>query len=177
MSQAIKYESTTVEPEQSAAEIMRLVRAYGGTRFEMIWGDHGLQGVRFTIQTPQGQVSVRLEARVERVAEIIRQKKPYSSRMKRTQKQYRAWIDEELAYWIAWRQLRDFVEQALLAVETGLFDIAGAFMANVEVWDDDSDTVVTMAELVARRMSLQPGSGALRLLPKEAETLRGEKTI
>ena len=40
MSQAIKYESTTVEPEQSAAEIMRLVRAYGGTRFEMIWGDH-----------------------------------------------------------------------------------------------------------------------------------------
>ena len=28
MSQAIKYESTTVEPEQSAAEIMQLVRAY-----------------------------------------------------------------------------------------------------------------------------------------------------
>ena len=43
MSQAIKYESTTVEPEQSAAEIMQLVRAYGGNRFEMIWGDHGLQ--------------------------------------------------------------------------------------------------------------------------------------
>ena len=43
MSQAIKYESTTVEPEQSAAEIMQLVRAYGGTRFEMIWGDHGLR--------------------------------------------------------------------------------------------------------------------------------------
>ena len=43
MSQAIKYESTTVEPEQSAAEIMQLVRAYGGIRFEMIWENHGLR--------------------------------------------------------------------------------------------------------------------------------------
>ena len=169
MSQAIKYESTTVEPEQSAAEIMRLVRAYGGTRFEMIWGDHGLQGVRFAIQTEHGEVPVRLGARVERVAEIILQKKPYSHRMRRSQLEYEKWVEEELAYWIAWRQLRDFVEQALLAVETGLFDIAGAFMANVEVWDDGSDEVVTMAELVARRMSLQPGSGALRLLPKGSE--------
>ena len=169
MSQAIKYESTTIEPEQSAAEIMRLVRAYGGTRFEMIWGDHGLRGVRFTIQTPQGQVPVRLGARVERVAEIIRQKRPWSRRMRRSQLEYEKWVEEELAYWIAWRQLRDFVEQALLAVETGLFDIAGAFMAGVEVWDDRTDEVVTMAELVARRMSLQPGSGALRLLPKGSE--------
>ena len=120
MSQAIKYESTTIEPEQSAAEIMRLVRAYGGTRFEMIWGDHGLRGVRFTIQTSQGQVPVRLGARVERVAEIIRQKRPWSRRMRRSQLEYEKWVEEELAYWIAWRQLRDFVEQALLAVETGL---------------------------------------------------------
>ncbi len=169
MSQAIKYESTTVEPEQSAAEIMQLVRAYGGTRFEMIWGDHGLRGVRFAIETPQGQVPVRLEARVERVAEIIQEKKPWNHRMNRHQHECKKWVEEELAYRIAWRQLRDFVEQALLAVETGLFDIAGAFMANVEVWDDGSDEVVTMAELVARRMSLQPGSGALRLLPKGSE--------
>ena len=169
MSQAIKYESTTVEPEQSAAEIMQLVRKYGGTRFEMAWGDHGLRGVRFAIQTEHGEVPVRLEARVERVAEIIREKKPYSPQMRRTEEQYRAWVEQELAYRIAWRQLRDFVEQSLLAVETGLFDIAGAFMANVEVWDDESDEVVTMAELVARRMSLQPGSGALRLLPKGSE--------
>ena len=89
--------------------------------------------------------------------------------MRRSQLEYEKWVEEELAYRIAWRQLRDFVEQALLAVETGLFDIAGAFMAGVEVWDDRTDEVVTMAELVARRMSLQPGSGALRLLPKGSE--------
>ena len=79
MSQAIKYESTTIEPEQSAAEIMQLVRKYGGIRFEMVWRELGLRGVRFTIQTPQGQVPVRLEARVERVAEIIRQKRALES--------------------------------------------------------------------------------------------------
>ena len=169
MSQAIKYESTEIEPEESAAEIMQLVRKYGGIRFEMVWGELGLRGVRFAIETPQGQVPVRLEARVERVAEIIRQKKPWSHRMKRNRFEYDKWVEEELAYRIAWRQLRDFVEQALLAVETGLFDIAGAFMASVEVWDDRTDEVVTMAELVARRMSLQPGSGALRLLPKGSE--------
>ena len=103
------------------------------------------------------------------MAEIILRKKPYSSRMRRSRPEHEKWVEEELAYWIAWRQLKDFVEQALLAVETGLFDIAGAFMASVEVWDDESGEVVTMAELVARRMSLQPGSGALRLLPKGSE--------
>ena len=169
MSQAIKYESTTIEPEQTATEIMQLVRKYGGVRFEMVWGERGLRGVRFAIQTEHGEVPVRLEARVERVAEIIRQKKPYSYRIKRNRFEYDKWVEEELAYRIAWRQLRDFVEQSLLAVETGLFDLAGVFMGSVEVWDNETDEVVTMAELVARRMSLQPGSGALRLLPKGSE--------
>ena len=169
MSQAIKYESTTIEPEQTATEIMQLVRKYGGIRFEMVWGERGLRGVRFAIQTEHGEVPVRLEARVERVAEIILQKKPYSYRMKRDRLEYDKWVEEELAYRIAWRQLRDFVEQALLAVETGLFDLAGVFMGSVEVWDNETEEVVTMAELVASRMSLQPGSGALRLLPKGSE--------
>ena len=151
MSQAIKYESTTVEPEQSAAEIMRLVRAYGGIRFEMLWGDHGLRGVRFTIQTPQGQVPVRLQARVERVAEIIRQKKPYSSRMRRTEEQYRAWIEEELAYWIAWRQLRDFVEQALTGCPHGTY---GELMERLEAMRDLS------APCRAFRSDRQAGAGA-----------------
>ncbi len=151
MSQAIKYESTTVEPEQTATEIMRLVRKYGGVRFEMVWGERGLRGVRFAIQTEHGEVPVRLEARVERVAEIILQKKPYSYRMKHDRLEYEKWVEEELAYRIAWRQLRDFVEQSLLAVETGLFDLAGVFMGSVEVWDDEADEVVTMAELVASR--------------------------
>ena len=85
----------------------------------MAWGDHGLRGVRFAIQTEHGEVPVRLGARVERVAEIIRQKKPYSHRMRRNRLEYEKWVEEELAYRIAWRQLKDFVEQALLAVETG----------------------------------------------------------
>ncbi len=167
--QAIKYESTEIEPEKSAAEIMQLVRKYGGIRFEMVWGELGLRGVRFAIETPQGPVPVRLEARVERVAEIILQKKPWGHRMRRNRLEYEKWVEEELAYRIAWRQLKDFVEQALLAVETGLFDLAGVFMGSVEVWDNEAEEVVTMAELVASRMSLQSGNGALRLLPRRSE--------
>ena len=33
--QVIKYWNTQVRPEKSANEIMKLVRRYGGTRFEM----------------------------------------------------------------------------------------------------------------------------------------------
>ena len=45
MSQAIKYEATTIEPEQSAAEIMRLARygvgwkTYRDARLEGAWNE------------------------------------------------------------------------------------------------------------------------------------------
>lgn len=129
MSQAIKYENTSVDPSQSAAEIARLVQKYGGTRFEMRWDEHSrLGGVRFAIRHERlGEIPVRLVAQIGNVERYILDAKPWTTRMRKGRQQYKAECRDK-AYRVAWRQLKDFVEQALLAVETGLFPLHEAFI-------------------------------------------------
>lgn len=164
MAQVIKYETTELSPEDSAAQIMKLVHKYGGTRFEQWWDNGSLAGVRFTIATDHGNVPIRLVAPVGRVADILLEQKPWNTLRRKGEHEYNAWIRER-AYAIAWRQLRDFVEQTLLAVETGLYDLTAAFMAGIEIWDPDLGEIVTVQELMASRMAQLPphSSGALLL--------------
>jgi len=158
MAQAIKYESTTVAAIDSASNIAGLVMRYGGTRFEQRWDPFTgeITGIRFAIRTDEGEVPIRLEAQTDTIVEILKGK---VKRSKKTEADFRAQAQR-----IAWRQLKDFVEQALLAVETGLFNLASAFMAGVEVYDEEADETVTMAELVARRASLVADDRGIRLL-------------
>lgn len=148
MSPRLKYADTTVEATKSAGQIGDLVRKYGGSRFEVQWSESGmLTGVRFALRHPTlGEVPVRLLARTDRIVELLR----------------RGERGREQAYRIAWRQLRDFVEQALFAVETKLFPIHEVFMAQTEVYDHDSGETITFGELLERRGGRTAG-GALQL--------------
>lgn len=165
--QAIKYVSTTIDPPKSAGEISDLVRKYGGTRFEQRWTDGTLTGIRFAIQAEGiGEVPVRLEAQIERIEHILKTKSAGPLR-------YDARRRREQAYRIAWRQLKDFVEQALLAVETGLFPIGAAFMGHLEVYDDAARETVTMSDFLLRRAEFDAGTDGLRILPaSEAPRMR-----
>lgn len=152
-SQKIKYQSTKVDPTKSATELSQLIEKYGGTRFEMRWESGILLGIRFALVHPKlGEIPVRLDARIERIRQIL----------SRTM-----WGDEKIrlqAYRIAWRQLKDFVEQQLLAVETGLFPVHEVFMAQVEARDPETGELVTVGDLLERHGALAPGGG-IRLLP------------
>lgn len=164
MSQPIKYATTKIDPTQSAGEIAQLVQKYGGSRFEMMWDGQGrLIGIRFAIRHERlHEVPVRLMAAIENVEAIVRERQPYSRRMRRTRSE---WEEETRvqAYRIAWRQLKDFVEQSLLAVETGLFPLLDAFMAHVETPDPETGEPSTVGQLFDRHATLT--SSGLRLLP------------
>lgn len=162
--QAIKYEGTEVDPGKSASELGQLVQKYGGSRFEMQWDDHGLlTGLRFAIRHPKfGEIPVRLVARTERIAQLLLKAHPYQwGRVSRVDHDARWKVQ---AYRIAWRQLKDFVEQQLLAVETGLFPVHEVFMAQVETRDPETGATITVGELMERHATTAPGGG-LRLLP------------
>lgn len=172
--QAIKYQTTTIDAAKSASEIGALVQKYGGSRFEMRWGTFGnLTGIRFAIRAEGiGEVPVRLEAQTERIEEILTKARKGQNRYWRPSEADLQKIREQ-AHRIAWRQLRDFVEQALLAVETGLFNIGAAFMAHIEVHDDARGDRVTMSEFLLRRATMQSEGDALRIMPAgEAPTVR-----
>lgn len=152
--QSIKYESTSIAPEKSAGEIAQLVARYGASRFEQQWNEQGeLCAIRFALRTELGEVPVRMEARTERIVELLR--RPTWTLSERRQQAHR----------IAWRHLKDLTEQLLLAVKLGLKDVGAAFMDSVEVVDPQSGDTMTMRDLLARHaFQLQPGR-PLRLLP------------
>jgi hypothetical protein len=154
--QVIKYETTAVEPGKSAAEIAQLVQVYGGSRFEMQWASDGLlTGIRFALRHPTlGEIPIRLVARIEKIDKLLQ-----------NSAKWRWHRDRKLqAHRIAWRQLKDFIEQQLLAVKTGLFLTHEVFMAQVEASDPETGVIITIGELVERYGALSP-KGGLRLLP------------
>lgn len=155
--QAVKYQSTTIDPWKSAGEIAELVRKYGGSRFEQQWDEYGqLVGIRFAIRDNRlGEVPVILRAQTETIERILQGALPrsWTTERKRTQ-----------AYRVAWRQLKDFVEQALLAVKTGLFPLAAAFMASIEVQDEETGRPIPLMEAFAQGGRLGPAGHGVRLI-------------
>jgi hypothetical protein len=157
MPQAIKYETTKIDPTQSASEVATLVQRFGASRFELRWNEvNELSGIRFSLRVNGvGEVPVRIDARTVRIEEIVHAA-------------HRSWSVAECreqALRIAWRHLRDLTEQLLLAVQLGLKDVGAAFMDGVEVWDDRAGETVTVAEYLTRYASLSAGDNGLRLLP------------
>lgn len=154
MAQVIKYQTTTVSPDKSVIQIQGLIQKYGGTRFEITWSGSGnVNGLRFALKSDEwGEVPVRLDAPTERIEEIL-----YRRTNMRTDKRKQA------ARRIAWRHLKDLVEQLLLSVESGVLDVIEAFFSKIETTVEDEDgRPYTMGRLimenpetipVARRLS------------------------
>lgn len=156
MAQSIKYQETTVSAEVSAGQISGLVARYGASRFEQQWNDDGeLSAIRFTLRTAMGEVPVRLDAKTDRIVELLPKPVRYNAVDRR----------REQAYRIAWRHLKDLTEQLLLAVHLGLKDVGAAFMDSVEVVDPDSGDTITMRDLLARHAHQISAGRPLRLLP------------
>lgn len=157
MRQPIKYATTKIEVTRSLGEIQGIVARYGATRFETRWNRDGtVWGVRFAIAADEGELPVALKTGTERIFEILAEAR--GPRARASNEDLR-----EQAERIAWRQMKDLIEQLLLAVETGLFNLAAAFMAHVEVWDEAESATVTMQEYLARRARLLPGNRGLLL--------------
>lgn len=165
MSQPIKYASTKIPAVQSLGEIQAIVARYGASRFETRWNEDGsVWGIRFAIRSEVGDLPVALRATSDRIFEILWAAR--SSRSNKTRDEI-----QEQAERIAWRQLKDFVEQVLLAVETGLFDMAAAFMAHVEVWDESQQETVTMQQYLAAHSQVLSDGRGMKLLPSGGQSV------
>lgn len=169
MPQPIKYAETTVPAVKSAQEIETLAARYGASRFEKLWDEGGnLYAIRFALRAePWGEVPVLVEARTEAVLAILLKAKPWNWRRgPQGRAAYEAKLREQ-SYRIAWRQLRDFVEQALLAVETGLLSPTDAFMWGLEMRDPETGGRTTAGRMFQRAAALAPGGVLALPAPRE----------
>lgn len=154
MAQIVKYESTEVEVERTLAGLAKLIRGYGGRRFEQVWDAEGRAvAVRFAVEHPSlGELPVHLPARTAKIRRILLdggkwKSLPTSERERRVAEQ---------AERIAWRHISDLTEQLLLAVQLDLKTLSEAFLADVEMYDRERGELVRMADFLERRGSVGP---------------------
>jgi hypothetical protein len=162
MPQAIKYETTTIEAVKTAGELVSLIVKYGGRRTSIEWDESGQPtGIAFEIEDRSARrlIPVRLTARTERVREKLEGARPYTHRSRGTRQQWAEKLQEQ-AHRIVWRHLKDLVEQQLLAVEIGQYDLAEVFLHGVV-----TDTGMTVGEAMARYSEIHGGDSMLRLAP------------
>lgn len=155
MAQSIKYESTKVEAAKSVGEIAELIRRYGGTRFEQLWGEDGrVIGVRFAIAHPEiGELPVVLAQKTGEIERILTGS-GYRMGVTAAEKRDRPRRIHEQAERIAWRHAKDLTEQLLLSVRLGLRSLPGAFMSDIETLDEHTGETIRLEELFERRASL-----------------------
>lgn len=158
---AIKYQETEVPAERSIGQITTLIREYGGTRFEQIWGEDGrVLGIRFAIRHPQiGELPVSLTTKYTQIERILHEAGLWRS-MSNTRRSERIGRQAER---IAWRHTKDLTEQLLLSVRLGLRTLPAAFMADVEVLDEHTGETVTMFELFERSAELSASGRSIEL--------------
>lgn len=156
--QPIKYWETKVTAAKSASEVLDLLVRYKAERTTIEWDGAGNPlAVAFAIRDAQaGVIPVRLVARTADVKAALRKMGKYPK-------------DEDHVRRIAWRHLRDLIEQQLLSVHLGMSSLVETFFANVQVGQGAG--VSTLGEWVS--VALQSGQvprdigGALMLPPAQ----------
>lgn len=163
MPEAIKYETTTIPARRTAGEIMELLAEYGARHVSLEYDSEGEPAaVSFAIHDPKlGQlVPVHLRARTEAVARRLLEVRPWNSRRRAA---IRAEYEREIraqAHRIVWRHLKDLIEQQLLAVRIGQYELTDVFMHGLMLQDGS-----TVGERFREHADRLLGTGLMQLLP------------
>ena len=110
----IKNYSTTIAVAKTVGEIEKILSVHGARRVMKEFGPDGIVSmVAFTIDTPNGEMPVKLPARVDRMLGVFKVQVSEGKLAKR----FRG--DKEQAARTAWRTIKDWVDaqMALVAVE------------------------------------------------------------
>jgi len=169
MPQIVKYESTEVAVEKTLAGLAKLIRGYGGRRFEQIWDPAGRAvAVRFAVDHPSlGELPVHMPARTGKIRRILLDGGKWRSYPEGEREEKVA----EQAERIAWRHISDLTEQLLLAVRLDLKTLHEAFMADVEVYDRERGGLVRMADYLERYASAGPDGLELEAAEANSRTI------
>lgn len=133
MAQPIKYWSTTVPASKTAAQIQTMLREYGALSVTLHYDREGEPtGVSFVIHDEKlaRDVPVHLEARVDAVYRLLEERKGYTKYSQLSPEEHET-KQRARAQRIIWRHLKDLIEQQLVAVEIGAFELTDVFLAGV----------------------------------------------
>lgn len=131
-------ETTKIEPEQTVAQIQRVLGQYGVSAIQTEYDKGEVMAVFFKIKIGDQNVPFRLPCRSDAIYQII------IGRMKKVREKR---VDEyhAQAKRIAWRQILRWVEAQMALVETNMVKIQEVFMPYIQV-DAEGQTLYEKLE-------------------------------
>jgi hypothetical protein len=122
----IKNYSTTIAVDKTVGEIEKILSVHGAKKVMKEYGPDGLICMlAFTINTPNGEMPVKLPARIERMEGVF---KVLVSKGKLS-KSY--WGNHEQAARTAWRTIKDWVDAQMALVEVEMVKVEEIFLPYV----------------------------------------------
>ena len=120
--------STVVDAAKTVGEIQAMLQAHGAKSVMVGYADKEPVGLSFLIDLPQGDLSFRLPANIEKVAKVIS-----SARIRGRYNIGNQEKDKKQASRVAWRILRDWVRAQLAIIETEMVTLDQVFLPYMQV--------------------------------------------
>jgi hypothetical protein len=122
----IKNYSTAIAVDKTIGEIEKILSVHGAKRVMKEYGPDGIIAMlAFTIDTPNGEMPVKLPARIERMEGVF---KVLVSQHKLPQSY---WGNREQAARTAWRTIKDWVDAQMALVEVEMAKCEEIFLPYV----------------------------------------------
>ena len=119
-------ETTRISPEQTVAEIQKVLGLYGANAIRVDYEDGEVVAVSFMIRIDKIEIPFKLPCRYESIFKILQQDR----------KRHRLENEEEdtlKAKRIAWRQILKWIEAQMALVETQMASMDEVFMPYMQV--------------------------------------------
>lgn len=160
----MKYRSTEVPVSRSVSKIERMIVEYGAGQFTKTYDGQSITGISFTLVADRWgipELPIEISLATDDVLDRIWMSYSVTHRNRQgiEKEQYR-----EHAEKMAWRQMKDLVEQLLLAFETGIMNPVEMFFGYVVVTDPETGQTRGMGELFLEKGLLTPAAGGRLLI-------------
>jgi hypothetical protein len=126
MKTTLYMQTTRISPEQTVAQIQRVIGMYGASAIRTDYDNGEVVSVSFLIMVDGREIPFRLPCRWEVIYQHIQRK--------RKQRAWKKETDDKLqAKRVAWRQILRWLEAQFALVDTGMVKTAEIFMPFIQV--------------------------------------------
>jgi len=121
----IKNYTTSISVEKTVGEIERILTSHGAKRIMKEFDDQGgIKTVSFTIDTPSGEMPIKLPARVDRLLVILK----HQGARGKIENRY---CNEAQAARTSWRIIKDWIDAQMALVSVDMVKIEEIFLPYV----------------------------------------------
>lgn len=116
---ALKNYTTTINANKTIGEIQEILSKHGANAIMTEYEYGEVSALSFKINTPNGEIGVKLPANIEKVMQVLKNQKRKNNQIKDSREQ---------ATKVAWRIIKDWIDSQMAILETEMVEMEQIFL-------------------------------------------------